>query len=149
MAEKNHSAPLNLGNQGNEEVIAILNGAFSTAFQEGLMDDPAAKSPFTYNGKSVISRADDCDIGELLSSVLNLFRDGIGVKFSFISDELAERLNAQIFDVFKQKFASRPGKFSPFYFEDIAVLLKQPDAGNLNKFIDDCKFLMLFDIRGY
>jgi len=54
-----------------------------------------------------------------------------------------------MFELFKSKFVSRPGKLSPFYFENVAVFPKQQGDGNLNKFIDDSKFLFLFDIRGY
>ena len=149
MPAKNQSVPLNLGNQANEEIIALLNHAFAVSFNEGLMEDPVAKSPFTYNGKPVVSIANDCDLGEILSSVLNIFRDAAGVKFNFIADELAERLNLKMFELFKDKFASRPGKFSPFYFENVAIFPRQPESGNLNKFIDDSKFVFLFDIRGY
>ncbi len=149
MAVKYQPAPLNLGIQANEEIIAMLNNAFAVSFDEGLIEDPVAKSPFTYNGKSVVSKADDSDFGEILSSVLNIFRDAAVVKFSFIADELAERLNLKMFELFKNKFVSRPGKFSPFYFENVAGFPKQPDAGSLNKFIDDSTFLFLFDIRGY
>jgi len=148
MPAKNQSVPLNLGNQANEEIIAMLNHAFAVSFNEGLMEDPVAKSPFNYNGKPVVSKANDCDLGEILSSVLNIFREAAGV-INFIADELAERLNLKMFDLFKDKFASRPGKFSPFYFENVAMFPKQPESGNFNKFIDDSKFLFLFDIRGY
>jgi hypothetical protein len=149
MAAKNQPEPLNLGNQANEELIAMLNNAFAVSFDEGLMEDPSAKSPFNYNGKPVVSQSNDSDLGEILSSVLNIFRDAADVKFSFIADELAERLNLTMFELFKNKFVTRPGKFSPFYFENVAVFPKQPEAGNLNKFIEDTTFSFLFDIRGY
>lgn len=149
MGIHSHPAPLNLGNQANEEIIAMLNHAFVVSFDEGLMEDPVAKSPFIYNGKPVVSIADDSDLGEILSSVLNIFRDAADIKFSFIADDLAERLNLKMFELFKDKFVSRSGKFSPFYFENVAVFPKQPQAGHLNKFIEDCTFLFLFDIRGY
>lgn len=149
MAANIQPTPLNLGNQDNEEIMAILDHSFAVSFKEGLMEDPVAKSPFIYNGKAVVSRADDCDLGEILSSVLNSFRDAVGGKFGFIADELAERLNLKMFELFKDKFASRPGKFSPFYFENVAVFPKQPESGNFNHFIEDSKFLFLFNIRGY
>jgi hypothetical protein len=85
----------------------------------------------------------------VLSSVINIFTDAVDVKFGFIADELAERLNVQMFELSKSKFVSSPGKFSQFYFENVAVFPKQQGDGNLNKFIYDSKFLFLFDIRGY
>jgi hypothetical protein len=65
------------------------------------MEYPVAKFPFTYNGKPVVSKADDSDLGEILSSVLNIFRHATGLKFSFIADELAEGLNLNMFEFFK------------------------------------------------
>jgi len=149
MAKQNVHEPLNLGNQGNEEIIGMIHHAFKVSFDDGLMEDPVAKSPFNYNGVPVVSQQDDCDLGEILSSVLNIFMDAAEVKFSFINDELAERLNIIMFEIFKKKFASCPGKFSPFYFENIAILPKQSEGGNLNKFIEDTEVLYLFNIRGY
>jgi hypothetical protein len=75
-----------------------------------LKEDPVARSLFTYNGEPVFSKADNGDLGEILSSVLHIFSDAAGVKFSFIADELAERLNLKMFELFKSKFASHPGK---------------------------------------
>lgn len=141
--------PLNLGNSANEEILAMVNLAFTVSFDEGLMEDPVAKSPFNYNGIPVVSRADNCDIGDILSSVLHIFREAADVKFSFIADELAWRLNHIMFQLFEVKFVARPGKFSPFYFENMAVFPKRQDSGNFNKFISETKFLYLFDIRGY
>ena len=141
--------PLNLGNQANEEIIILVNNAFRVSFDEGLMEDPTTKSPFNYNRIPVVSQADDSDFGEILSTVLNVFRDAAGVRFRFIADELAERLNHTMFNLFKEKFVTRPGKFSPFYLENTAIFPKQQDAGNLNKFIDDTKILYLFNLRGY
>jgi hypothetical protein len=141
--------PFNLGNEGNAQIIAILDQAFRVSFDEGLMEDPGAKSPFYYNGLPVVSQADDSDIGEILSSVLNIFRDAVEDKFSLISDELAEQLNVTLFELFEAKFISRPGKFSAFYFENVAIFPKNREAGDLNKFIEDSKFLFLFNIRGY
>lgn len=149
MAAPYQPDPLNLGNQANEEIIGMVDHAFTVSFDEGLIEDPVNKSPFYYNGLPIVSRADDCDLGEILSSVLNLFRDAAEAKFSFIADELAERLNLRMVELFEQKFASRPGKFSPFYFENVAIFPKKPEEGNFNKFVDDIKFLFLFDIRGY
>jgi hypothetical protein len=149
MAAKNQPELLNLGNQANEELIAILNNAFAVSFDESLMEDPVAKSLFIYNGKPVVSQANESDLGEILSSVLNIFRDAADVKFSFISDELAERLNLTIFELFKNKFAFRPGKFSPFILRTSLCFQKQHEAGNLKKFIEDTTFSFLFDIRGY
>jgi hypothetical protein len=140
---------LNLGNESNAEVIITLDEAFRVSFDEGLMEDPGAKSPFYYNNVPVVSQADDSDIGEILSSVLNIFRDMVEKKYSFIADDLAGQLNITLFELFEANFVSRPGKFSPFYFENIAIFPKNKDAGDLNKFIEDSKFLFLFTIRGY
>lgn len=98
--------PFQLGNQGNAEVIALVDHAFAVSFDEGLMEDPGAKSPFNYNGVPVVSQADDSDIGEILSSVLNIFRDAADVKFSMIADELAERLNLRMIEIFEERFAT-------------------------------------------
>ena len=119
------------------------------SFDERLMEDPGKRSPFYYNGVAVVSQANDSDIGEILSSVLNIFRDAIEEKFSFISDELAEQLNSTLFELFEENFISTPGKFSAFYLENVAIFPKNRDAGNLNKFVQDSKFLFLFTIRGY
>ena len=139
----------NLDSAGHEEIIAILDRAFQVSFDEGLMEDPGKRSPFYYNGVAVVSQANDSDIGEILSSVLNIFRDAVEEKFSFISDELAEQLNSTLFELFEESFISTPGKFSAFYFENVAIFPKNRDAGNLNKFVQDSKFLFLFTIRGY